>query len=213
MRFYDFKGAPSPTKVRIVIAEKGVEIPTESVNLRTLEQQGEAYRRVHPGATVPTLLLDDGTRLTESHAIAHYLEQLYPEPALLGRSPRERALIVMWHDITVLEGYVGAQEVLRNGSEAFKGRAVPGIEPFEQIPALVDRGRRRIGLYIDKLDRRLDESEYLAGDRYSYADISAYVTVGFAQRAIGDDPVAGHAAVARWLAAIAARPAVVAATQ
>lgn len=213
MRFYDFRGAPSPTKVRIVITEKGLEIPTESIDLRALEQQSEDYRRKHPGATVPMLELDDGTRLTESLAIADYLDHVFREPNLMGQDAKERALVLMWHDIVQLEGYLGVQELLRNSSEFFKGRALPGIEPYEQIPALAERGRKRIGVFLSKIDRRLGESAYLACERYTYADIAGFVTVGFAKRALGEDPVPGHDHVARWVSAIAARPAVHAATQ
>ena len=213
MRFYDFKGAPSPTKVRIVIAEKGIEIPTESVNLRELEQQQEAYRAKHPGATVPMLELDDGTRLTESLAIAAYLDETCPGPNVMGEDAKERALVLMWHDITALEGYLGVQELLRNSSEFFAGRALPGIVPYEQIPALAERGRKRIGVFLQKLDGQLATCEYLACARYTYADIAAYVTVGFAQRVLGEDPATGHEHVVRWRESIAARPAVIAATQ
>jgi len=212
MRFYDFRGAPSPTKVRIVIAEKGIEIPTESINLRELEQQKESYRDKHPGATVPMLELDDGTRLTESLAISHYLDQTYPEPNLLGLDPKEQALVLMWHDITTLEGYLGVQELLRNASAAFEGRALPGPEPYEQIASLAERGRKRIGVFMNKLDQQLGHREYLACERYTYADIAAYVTVGFAKRVLGEDPTVRHANLSRWVDKIAARPAVQAAT-
>lgn len=212
MQFYDFRGAPSPTKVRIVIEEKGIEIPTESINLRKLAQQEEAYRQKHPGATVPMLELDDGTRLTESLAISHYLDEVYPEPNLMGRNPKERALVLQWHDIATLEGYLGVQELLRNSSEAFKGRALPGPEPYEQIPALVERGKKRIRVFVDRLESQLANSDYLTCGRYTYADIAAYVTVGFAKRTLGEDPTVDHANVSQWVETIAARPAVQAAT-
>lgn len=212
MRFYDFRGAPSPTKVRIVIEEKGIEIPTESINLRELEQQDEAYRQKHPGATVPMLELDDGTRLTESLAISHYLDQIYPDPNLMGHDPKEQALVLMWHDIVTLEGYLGVQELLRNSSAAFKGRALPGPQPYEQIAALAERGRTRIGVFINKLDQQLSRFEYLACERFTYADIAAFVTVGFAKRVLGEDPTHGHSYLSRWVEAIAARPAVQSAT-
>jgi glutathione S-transferase len=212
MRFYDFRGAPSPTKVRIVIAEKGADIPTESINLRELEQQKEAYRQKHPGATVPMLELDDGTRLTESLAISHYLDQTYPEPNLMGLEPKEQALVLMWHDITTLEGYLAVQELLRNSSKAFSGRALPGPVPYEQIADLVERGRKRIGVFMQKLEQQLSQCQYLACERYTYADIAAYVTVGFAKRVLGEDPTVGHENLSRWIETIAARPAVQAAT-
>jgi len=212
MKFYDFRAAPSPTKVRIVIAEKGVDIPTESVNLRELEQQREPYRKKHAGATVPMLELDDGTCLTESLAISHYLDRLFPQPNLLGRDPKEQGLVLMWHDIATLEGYLGVQEFYRNSAEIFRDRALPGPVPYAQIPALVDRGRLRIRNFVSKLDRRLSESAFLACARYTYADIAAFVYIGFARRVLKEDPAAGHANVIRWETAIAGRSAVQAAT-
>ena len=130
----------------------------------------------------------------------------------MGTTAKDRALVLMWHDITALEGYIAVQELLRNSSEFFKDRALPGAESYEQIPALADRGRKRVGLFMRKLEHRLGESAYLACGRYTYADIAAYVTVGFAKRALGEDPSSGHEHVTRWLGEIAARPAVQAAT-
>lgn len=190
------------------MAEKALDIPTESVNLRALEQQRDDYRQKHPGATVPMLELDDGTRLTESLAIAHYLDRVFPEPNLMGSDPREQALVLMWHDIATFEGYLGLQELLRNSVAAFAGRALPGMQPFEQIPALADRGRRRALAFLDKLDDRLASSAFLAVGRYSYADVAAYVYVGFAARALGHDPLADREHLTRWSREIAARPAV-----
>jgi len=212
MLFYDFRLAPSPTKVRIFIAEKGLEIPTVDVNLREGEQRAAEFRARVPCATVPALELDDGTVLVESHSICRYLEELYPETNLLGTDAKEQALVVMWHDIALLEGYLGIQEVLRNGLDAFAGRALPGPESFEQIEALVDRGKKRIGLFFDKLNQRLAESPYVALDRFTYADIAAYVYQGFATRATGENPGDGRDDLARWHETIAARPAVKAAT-
>ena len=212
MQFYDFRLAPSPTKVRIFIAEKGLEIPTVDVNLREGEQRAAEFRARVPCATVPALELDDGTVLVESHAICRYLEELYPETNLLGTDAKEQALVVMWHDIALLEGYLGIQEVLRNGLDAFAGRALPGPENFEQIKALVDRGKKRLGVFFDKLNQRLAESPYVALDRFTYADIAAYVYQGFATRATGENPGDGRDDLARWHETIAARPAVKAAT-
>lgn len=212
MQFYDFGLAPSPTKVRIFIAEKGIDIPTVTVNLRELEQQTAEFRTKVPSAIVPALELDDGTVLLESHAICRYLEEVYPEPNLLGEDAKEQALVVMWHDIATLEGYLGIQDVYRNALDFFKGRALPGLQGYEQLEGLVDRGRKRVEVFFDKLDRRLGESPYVASDRFTYADIVAYVYQGFATRAIRDDPAGGRNNLARWSEMIAARPAVKAAT-
>lgn len=212
MQFYNFRLAPSPTKVRIFIAEKGLEIPTVDVNLREGEQRAEEFRARVPSATVPALELDDGTVLVESHAICRYLEELYPETNLLGTDAKEQALVLMWHDIALLEGYLGIQEVLRNNLDAFAHRALPGPVNHEQIKALVDRGRKRIEVFFDKLNQRLAESPYVALDRFTYADIAAYVYQGFATRATGENPAEGRDDLARWYETIAARPAVKAAT-
>ncbi len=212
MQFYDFGLAPSPTKVRIFIAEKSLELPTVTVNLRKAEQQTTEFRAKVPSATVPALELDDGTVLLESHAICRYLEELHPEPNLMGEDAKEQALVVMWHDIATLEGYLGIQELYRNGHEFFKGRALPGPQGYEQIEALVDRGRKRVERFFDKLNQRLRESPYVASDRFTYADIVTYVYQGFATRAIGEDPAGGRDDLARWNEMIATRPAVKAAT-
>ena len=208
MKLYYFPGAPSPRKVGVVVAEKGLEIPTVTLNLRAGEHLTEKFAAVNPGATLPALKLDDGTCIIESLAIAYYLEQLQPEPNLMGRDAREHALVLMWHDIATLEGYLAIQERFRNSEVFPAGRALPGPTSYERIPALVKRGDKRIKGFFDKLDRRLAESEYLAGDRYTYADIAAYVYRWFAHWVTKDDPAEHREHLRRWTEAIDARPAV-----
>lgn len=208
MKFYDYRSAPSPRKVRLFIAEKGLDVPTAEVDLRARAQQEPVFLAKNAGATVPVLELDDGTCLTESLAICHYLEQQRPEPNLMGRGAREQAQVLMWNDILTFEGYLSLQESLRNGNEAFKGRALPGPVAWEQIPALAERGRRRAALFFDKLETRLGESEFVAGERFTYADIVAFVYVGFAPRATGTNPIDGRPALKQWNETIAARPAI-----
>ena len=208
MKLYYFPGAPSPRKVGIVIAEKGLEIPTVILNLRAGEHRTAAFAVTNPGRTLPALELDDGTCLTESLAIVHYLEQVYPEPNLMGRGAREQALVLMWHDIATLDGYMGIQERFRNSEDFPQGRALPGPQAYERIPALVQRGEKRIRAFFDRIDERLADSAYLAGGRYTYADITAYVYRGFARRVTGEDPVRGREHLHRWVDAVEARPAV-----
>ncbi len=208
MKLYYFPNAPSPRKVGMVIAEKGLEIPTVTLNIRAGEHRTGDYAAVNPNVTVPALVLDDGTCITESLAIAHYLEQLKPEPNLMGRDAREQALVLTWHDIATLEGYLGIQERFRNSEDFPPGRALPGPTGYERIPALVERGERRMEAFFDKLDRRLAESEYLAGDRYTYADIAAHVYRWFAIWVTRNDPAARRNHLRRWVKVIDARPAV-----
>jgi glutathione S-transferase len=208
MRFYDYRLAPSPRKVRLFIAEKGLDIPTVEVDLRSRAQSEPEFLAKNASATVPVLELDDGTCLTESLAICHYLEQLHPEPNLMGAGAKEQALVLMWTDIQTLEGYLGLAEALRNGHEAFKGRALGGPVAYEQIPALVERGRRRAEVFFNRLDTRLGESPFIAGERFTYADIVGFVYLGFAGRAVGTNPVEGRTALKRWSDTVAARPAI-----
>jgi len=208
MKFYDFALAPSPRKVRIFISEKRLDMPTVTVNLREGEQRTEVFAVKNANRTVPVLELDDGTCLTESLAICHYLEQLHPDPNLMGSDAKEQALVLMWNDIATLQGYLGIQEVFRNSAKAMKDRALPGPQAYEQIPELVTRGRKRTEVFFDQIERRLGESPYLAGDRYTYADIAGYVYAGFATAVAKIDPAESRNNVRRWMSAIAARPAI-----
>jgi glutathione S-transferase len=208
MKFYDYRSAPSPRKVRLFIAEKGLEVPVVEVDLRARAQQEPAFLAKNAGATVPVLELDDGTCLTESLAICHYLEQQKAEPNLMGKGAEEQARVLMWNDILTFEGYLPLQESLRNGNEGFKGRALPGPVSFEQIPALAERGRRRAAMFFDKLETRLGESQFVAGGRFTYADIVAFVYAGFAPRATGENPLDGRPALKHWHDGVAARPAI-----
>jgi glutathione S-transferase len=211
MKLYDYAAAPSPRKVRYFVAEKGLTIPTVEIDLRTHGQSAPEFLAKNPGATVPVLELDDGTCLTETLAICRYLEGIHPEPNLMGADPKEAALVLMWHDIVTLEGYLGLQEALRNGHPAFKGRALGGPTSYEQIPALAERGKRRAAAFFDRLDARLGAQPYVAVERFTYADIVAYVTLEFAPRAARFNPTDGRPALERWRNEIAARPAIAAA--
>ena len=211
MKYYDYRNAPSPRKVRLFIAEKGLDIPTQQVDLRSREQFRPEFLAKNPSGGVPLLELDDGTCLSESLAICHYLEQRNPQPNLMGLDAREQALVLMWNDIQTYEGYLGIQEVLRNGHEAFKDRALGGPVPYAQIPELEERGRRRAEVYFDRLEARLETSPFIASARFTYADIVGYVYLGFAVRSLGEDPAARRPALKRWSETVAARPAIKAA--
>jgi glutathione S-transferase len=211
MKYYDYRNAPSPRKVRLFIAEKGIDIPTQQVDLRSREQFRPDFLAKNPSGGVPLLELDDGTCLSESLAICHYLEQRFPQPNLMGLDAREQALVLMWNDIQTYEGYLGIQEVLRNGHEAFKDRALGGPVPYAQIPELAERGRRRAEVYFDRLEARLEASPFIASARFTYADIVGYVYLGFAVRSLGHDPASMRPALKRWSQSVAARPAIKAA--
>jgi glutathione S-transferase len=180
MKFHDCQPAPSPRRVRMFIAEKGIEIPTVQVDLRNEEQLSDAFKKINPRCTVPVLELDDGTCLNDSLAICHYLESQFPEPNLMGRDGREQALVMNWHEQTMTEGFLAGAEALRNTAKGFANRALTGPEDFEQIPVLAKRGQRRLEIFMEQLNLRLAESPYVALDRFTLADIGAYVCTEFA---------------------------------
>ncbi|MEJ2602146.1 MAG: glutathione S-transferase family protein [Gammaproteobacteria bacterium] len=205
MKFYDCATAPSPRRVRIFLAEKGLELPTVQVDLGNGEHLGDEFRALNPDCTVPVLELDDGTVLSESFAICQYLESEYPDPALMGRDPKERALVTMWNDKVEAQGMGALAEAFRNRARGFAGRALTGPEGYEQIPALADRGRQRAARFLERLDHELAGREFLVGDAFSVADITALVTVDFAgwiKLSLPDD--ADN--LRRWYEAVSARP-------
>ena len=130
---------------------------------------------------MPVLELDDGTTIAEIPPICHYLEETHPEPNLLGADPKERALITMWDRYMELDGVMAVAEALRNQAKGMRGRALTGHTSYEQIPELAERGRKRTERFFADLEARLGESEYIAGRRYSVADITAFVAVDFAR--------------------------------
>jgi len=205
MQFYDCLTAPSPRRVRMLLAEKGVTLPTIQVDLARGEHLGEAFGRINPWRTVPVLELDDGTRLLDSNSISLYLDAVYPEPNLTGETARERALVAMWQRESDLNGLGAVAECFRNSARGFRERALTGALDYAQIPELAERGRRRVRQFFAELERRLGESEYLAGGRFSIADITAFISVEFA-RAIREAVPENAAHLRRWRDAVAARP-------
>ncbi len=204
MKFYDCKTAPSPRRVRIFISEKNIEVDTIEVNLAAREQLGEAFRKINPDCTVPVLELDDGTRLTEVFAICQYLDDVFPEPSLMGSSTVERAMVTMWNAKIEQQGLLALGDYLRNFAKGLKGRALTGPDDYEQIPELVDRGRRRFDVFMRKMEQHLGDKTYVVGDAFSIADISLLVAIDFAARtkiAMEDEMVNLH----RWYECIAAR--------
>ena len=205
MKFYDFALAPSPRRTRIFIAEKGLDIPTVQVNLREGEQFAPEFKAKNPHCTVPMLELDDGTCLGENLAICYYLEQIQPEPVLMGRDAAEQALVLQWNHWMEDDGFLAIAEALRNANERFQNRALTGPYDFAQIPALVERGQTRVKYFLGDLNRHLANRPYIVGENFSMADISALVMVDFAgwiNFAIPED----HVHLKRWHAEVSQRP-------
>lgn len=202
---YDCATAPSPRRARILLAEKGIAHDTVQVDLARGEQLGAAYREINPQCTVPALRTEEGALLADNAAIAAYLEARFPEPALMGVTPQEKAEVASWNWRVEFEGLMAIAETLRNSSPAMADRALPGPVNYAQIPELAQRGLVRVQKFFETLNERLAGREFLAADRFSLADITAVVAVDFA-RVVRVKPGEQHPELVRWRAAMAQRP-------
>ncbi len=205
LKLYESSVSPNSRRVRIFLAEKGICVTRVPLDLGAKEQFSEAYVKLNPRRVVPTLVLGDGTAIGEVPAIFRYLEEAYPSRPLLGASPKDKALVTMWERRMELEGFAAVMDTVRNKIPGLRGRAIAGPHDYEQIPALVERGHRRIANFYADLEARLDQAPFVAGDRFSAADITAVVTVDFATKALELGVPDANSATHRWYDAIAAR--------
>lgn len=204
MKLYQFAATPSCRKVRMFLHEKALTVPMIDAN------EGMAladwYSELYPHRMTPMLELDDGTQLGESIAICRYLETLHPDPPLMGTDAKDRALVEMWERRAYLEGAAAIEEIFRNSHPMCVGHGLPGTaEQIDQIPALVDRGRARLQRFYDKIERQLSSSRYMAGERFSIADITTLVSIDFSRWSQLDIPAA-CVNVRRWYSDVASRP-------
>lgn len=206
MKLYQSNASPNSRRVRIFLAEKGISMPIVPVDLAAREQFSDAYAAINPRRVVPTLVLDDGTAIGEVPAIQRYLEDIYPEPPLLGTTPKTRAQVAMWERRVEQEGFASVMEAVRNAVPGLKNRAIAGPHDYAQIPALVERSKARVMNFYADLNARLADIRFAAGDEFSVADITAIVTVDFAARAAGLPLTDEHAALKRWYDVVSARP-------
>ncbi len=205
MKLYEFAAAPNPRRVRIFVAEKGMTLDTEQVNIRAGEQFSDDFRALNPYCTVPALVLDDGTCISESFAICRYLEALKPEPPLMGTDARDQGLVEMWHRRVEIHGLMAIADALRNTAERFQNHAVPSTKSYAQIPELAERGMSRISDFFEMLDERLADSAHVAGEAYSIADILALVSVDFAA-VVKMTPPDNLGALKAWHEKVSSRP-------
>jgi glutathione S-transferase len=205
MKFYDNAVAPSPRRVRMFIAEKGLDIETVEIDIRAGDQFTDEFRAINPFCTVPVLELDDGTHLITTDGCYAWLEETFPEPPLLGRTVTEKGQIADALQIVMFHGQMAVSETLRNSMEAMVDRGIIGPDNYPQIPALADRGRQRGARFMSTLNTMIGDHGFVVGDAFSAADIDAFVYVTFAKWA-KIEPEDGHTALKRWYEAISARP-------
>ena len=205
MKLYDYAAAPNPRRVRIFLAEKNLEIETIQIDIRNNEQKSEAFLKLSPLGEVPLLQLDDGTCISQVNAICRYIEEIYPENPLFGRTALEKALVESSNHQLNMNGIVAVTEGFRNSNPMFEGRAIAGPNSYAQIPALAERGLLRVDHLFRDLEAHFAASEFIIGDYFSVADITAFVTMDFAgwiKKTIPEDCVN----LQRWYDQVNARP-------
>jgi len=199
MKLYDNVRAPNPRRVRMFLAEKGIEVPTVQIDLLKREQKSDEFLRKNPLGSIPVLELDDGECIAESVAICRYLEELHPAPALFGADARERARVEMWNRRIELGLFMPVAQVWIHGSP-LTARLV------QQIPAAAGFNRAVVARFLGWLDRQLAERRFFAGERFSVADITALCTLDFATGLVGIPFDPAFANLARWRDEVSSRP-------
>jgi glutathione S-transferase len=202
MKLYSFKGAPNPRRVLIFAEEKGLALDVVEINLRGGETKTPAFLGKNPSGKIPVLELEDGTCLPESVAICRYLEALVPEPNLFGTDPLETAQIEAVHRQLELElfAHIGAAWV--------NGPIVAAAGLVKPIEAQRLRGEGLAKKYYARLNEELTSRPFLAGERFTVADISAVCLVEFAAARVNLAPDASLTALAAWHERVRSRPSV-----
>ena len=198
MKVHDSKAAPNPRRVRIFVAEKGLDVPFEAVDIMNAVNRQAEFRQKNPMGTVPVLELDDGTCIAESAAICRYFEEIQPEPPLLGVDATDRAVVAMWDRRMEFELLLPIADSFRQHHAFFKGR-------IEQCPEYAEVAKRWAVQNLAWLDEALADRQFVAGERFSVADITALCAVDFGRVSkIGIAPEQKN--LARWHEAVSARP-------
>jgi glutathione S-transferase len=198
MKVYDSKAAPNPRRVRIFVAEKGIQVPFEEIDIVNAVNRQADFRKKNPMGTIPLLELDDGTCIAESAAICRYFEEMHPEPPLLGVDGKDRAVVAMWDRRMEFEILLPMADAFRQQHAFFKGR-------IEQCPEYAEVAKRRAIQNLAWLDAVLADRKFIAGDRYTVADITALCGIDFGRVSkISMQPDQKN--LARWHEEVSARP-------
>lgn len=198
MKLYDSTIAPNPRRVRIFLAEKGIEVPLEQVDIRSAANRQPDFLAKNPMGGLPVLELDDGTCIAESLVICEYFEDKHPEPPLLGRTPEERANTRMWERRVELEVMGTMLAAFRHGSPFFKGR-------ITQVPEMVEPSRAAAAKRLSWINEILGTRPFVAGKDYSLADITLFCTIDFAGM-VGENYDPALTNLVRWHESMKSRP-------
>jgi glutathione S-transferase len=199
MKLYNHSVAPNPRRVRIFAAEKGIDLTLEEVDILAGQSRTPEFLAKNSSGGVPVLELDEGSHLSDSVAICRYLEGLHPEPNLLGRDLREQAEIERWNRRMELELFAAIGRTVQNTCPIFQGR-------FKQFPEYGEAQRAVVYQRLERMDRELNGQQFVAGDRFTIADITALVAIDIGGR-LADIKIAPELAnLTRWYNVVSRRP-------
>jgi glutathione S-transferase len=199
MKLYDGGRAPNPRRVRVFLAEKGIEVPLVPIDMGALGHRSEEVASRNPLKRLPVLELDDGTVITESVAICRYFEELHPEPALFGRGALGKATVEMWQRRLEFNLFGTVAQAFRHIHPAMKEWEVP------QVPEWGEANKPKAVEFLHLFDKELASREFAAGDAYSIADITGLIAIDFMKPARIKVPEE-CANVLRWHASVSSRP-------
>lgn len=205
MKLYDMTLAPNPRRVRIFLAEKGIDVDTVQVDIFSGENMQPDFLAINPRGVLPTLQLDNGTVISETSAICRYFEEIKPEPALCGIDPVSKAKVESWISQVSNDAFGAIGDVFRNRHPGFVNRGLPGSSSTPQVPELVSRGEARMEAFLARMEAALAESEYIAGDSFTAADIAAMCALDFAEYAEIEVP-SSLDNIAAWRTRVSNRP-------
>jgi glutathione S-transferase len=198
MKIYEYTQAPNPRRVRVFLAEKGITVPLQQVDIATAENRKPEFLKINPMGGLPVLELDDGTRIAESVAICRYFEALHPNPPLMGTDDKDKAVVEMWNRRMEFEILSMTASAFRNTSDFFKGR-IPQVKEYGEVCRGAALKR------MEWLDTELANRKFIAGDRYTIADITALIGIDFG-RTTGIKIAPEQKNLARWHQEVASRP-------
>ncbi len=199
MKLYDYKAGPNPRRVRIFLAEKGIDVPLVHTDIVKREQKTPEFLAKNPIGSIPVLELEDGTCISESVAICRYFEELHPEPPLFGRTPLEKAQIEMWLRRVELNFMVPVGMVWIHG-HPLTARLI------KQIPEAAEQNRKRTQLGYALLNDQLANQDFVAGDDYSVVDAVLLASLDFANGLVGVPYESSLTHLKRWHESVSARP-------
>ena len=173
MKLYQSYFSPNSRRVRIFLAEKSLQVPCTEIDLLKGQSHTSEYLKINPMGEVPALVMDDGTSIAESVAICRYFEMFQPEPCLFGSSAKESAVIEMWLRRIELKWFIPLTQYWLHTAPMWSHRV-------EQISRLAEQNRASMEQFLIWLDSEMAERDFIAGERYSMADIIAQTTMDHA---------------------------------